>query len=187
MATILAVLLVFGSLTAVPALAQERDYDLHDNVILYSQQGEAYMERQEYDHAVNSFLAALKLNPFSNLSASIYNNLGLSYHHLGHYSLALASFQHAARIQPNYELYYKNMINSYAAGATLFEAQDQILGIIADNPDNAELTYILALMALELNQKKEASAYFERYLTLVPHSYLSQAANHHLIRLKANK
>ena len=164
----------------IPIHAQESVYDLHDNVILHARKGEAYIEAQQYYDALVSLQTALQLNPFSNMSASIYNNLGLSYYYLGEYPLALASFQHAARIQPNYELYYKNMVMTYATAKTLPHARQSMESILQANPDNSEIVYLLALITKEQGEKKMAKAYFERFLALKPHAHLAQSAKHHL-------
>ncbi len=155
-------------------------YDLHDNAILHTEEGIVLMERERYLEAAASFQAALRLNPYSAMSASIYNNLGLAFQKAQKYDLALASFQHAIRIQPNYELYYKNLIETYQAADRLSALETRLSQIYQRNPKNGEALFMLGLIAESQGNTKTAKALFSRFLELEPHSTLAEAAQKHL-------
>src|SRR5690606_20729662 len=109
-------------------------YDLRDNAISHAQNGQLFLERGQLTEAVEEFKAAIRLNPYTSLSASIYNNLGLAYRALGNYPYAFASFQRACRIQPSFSLHYKNLVETYAMAGQLEEVEKQLREIVEVNP-----------------------------------------------------
>lgn len=154
--------------------------DPQNNAILYSQQGEALAKLGRDAEAIEYFKAAIRLNPYAALAGPIYNNLGMAYRRVHSYPLALASFQHAFRIQPNYELFYKNMVDTYAEAGSLSDAIADLNDRVADNPDDGEAYYLLGLMAEVTGDMASAQAHFTRFLELKPNAYLTRAAQRHL-------
>lgn len=163
----------------VPVRAEDA-FDLRNNAVQHAERGILYLERSQPDAAIDEFLSALKLNPGSALSASLYNNLGLSYRAMGNHPLAVASFQHAIRLQPNYALYYKNLIETYARGGDLSEARRAFEHILSANPDNTEALFLMGLIYQETHQQNLAKETFQRFLKLEPHSTLADAARSYL-------
>jgi len=174
---LIALIILLISRTAVFA---EVSGEPQNNAIMYSQQGEALAKMGRDWEAIEYFKAAIRLNPYAALAGPIYNNLGMAYRRMGSYPLALASFQHAFRIQPNYELFYKNMIDTYSEAGSLSAAQADLNERIADNPDDAEAYYLLGLMAEASGDIATAQANFTRFLELKPNAYLTRAAQRHL-------
>jgi tetratricopeptide (TPR) repeat protein len=129
---------------------------------------------------VEEFKAALQLNPYTNLSASLYNNLGLAYRELHDYPLAYASFQRACRIQPTFALYYKNLIETYALAGQLNTVKQALQADLKRNPTDAEAWFMLGLLYKEQDSRKAAKACFERFLKLEPESEMAQAARNAL-------
>lgn len=151
-------------------------YDLKDNAILHARTGQLLLERGQAADAVEELKAALLLNPYTSLSASIYNNLGLAYRALGNYPYAYVSFQRACRIHPTFSLYYKNLIETYATAGQLKTVEQTLRSVTRSNPDNAEAWFMLGLLYKELNNRKQAQSCFERFLKLEPESEMARAA-----------
>jgi tetratricopeptide (TPR) repeat protein len=151
-------------------------YDLKDNAILHADNGQLLMERGQYAEAIEEFKAALQLNPYTNMSASIYNNLGLAYRALHNYPYAYASFQRACRIQPTFSLYYKNLIDTYAQAGRLNSVKVELQAAIQRDPGDAEAWYMLGLIYKHQGSKKAAKSCFDRYVKLEPESEMAQAA-----------
>ncbi len=167
-----------AGLCAMPTPAA--GYDFEDNVIAHARKGELLMGRRRYAEAIEEFRIALRLNPYSSLSAAVYNNLGISYLQLRNYPLALTSFQRAIRIQPNFELYYKNLIRTYQEQGSLSAARGHLGSIVALNPEDAEAWYLLGLAHERAGALKEAKDAFSRFSELQPHSRLAPAARNRL-------
>lgn len=163
-------LLCLGSGTASWA------YDLKDNAVLHGRNGQLLMDRGQYGEAAEEFKAALRLNPYTPLSAALYNNLGLAYREMGNYPLAYASFQHAFRIQPTYALYYKNLIETYARAGSLSKVENTLKAVLRENPLNSEGWFLLGLTYQESGDKKAAKTCFSQFLKLEPESGLAPAA-----------
>lgn len=153
-----------------------------DNAIMYTQQGMGLMKLERYAEAAGYFKASIQLNPYSAMSASVYNNLGIAYQQLGEFTLALASFQHAMRLQPNYEIYYKNLIETYERAGDLSAAKDALQAVVADNPENAEAQYLLGLIFEASGDINLAKSQFQRYLSLKPSATMAMAAKKHLLK-----
>lgn len=175
--TLLSSTLLLASLT-FPAGAMA--YDLRDNAIAHARNGQLLMERDRPAEAIDEFKAALLLNPYTSLSAALYNNLGLAYRAVGNYPYAFASFQRACRIQPTFSYYYKNLIETYAAAGRLGKAERALQAIVDKNPDNAEAWFMLGLLYKEQGNRKQAKLCFETFLKLEPESEMATAARNAL-------
>jgi tetratricopeptide (TPR) repeat protein len=138
------------------------------------------MERGQYELAIEEFKAALQLNPYTNVAASLYNNLGLAYRELHNYPYAYASFQRACRIQPTFSLYYKNLIETYALAGKLDTVKAELQGALQRDPGDAEAWYMLGLIYKEQNNRKASKACFERFIKLEPESEMAHAARNAL-------
>ncbi len=170
--------LVVGVLMATLFLlpAKGLAYDLKDNAIAHARNGQLLMERQQYDEAIEEFKAAIRLNPYASMAASIYNNLGMAYRLTHNYANAYASFQRAVRIQPPFALYYRNLIDTYRSAGQLPAVKTQLLTLTQDNPDNAEAWFLLGLTYQQEGNPNQAQPCFERFLKLQPEAELARAA-----------
>jgi tetratricopeptide (TPR) repeat protein len=151
-------------------------YDLHDNAILHARRGQLFLERQQPQDAIEEYKAAILLNPTTSMSAALYNDLGIAYRENGQATLAIASFQHACRIQPTYALYFQNLIETYVAAQQTAQAELELQRITQENPDDAEAWFMLGLLYKETGNRKQAKACLARFLKLKPESELAQAA-----------
>lgn len=155
-------------------------YDLKDNAIWHAQQGTLLMERERYEEAAEEFRASLRLNPYAAMASSVYNNLGIAYRYLGNYPLAMASFQRAIRMQPNYEIYYKNLVETWAMASRLPQAKANLEDLLLHNPADAEAWFLLGLIFEEWRDRETAKECFSRYVELEPHAALAAAAQKRL-------
>ena len=162
------------------AVVPSQALDLRDNAIMHAQRGTLLMEHERYEEAAEQFRASLRLNPYSAMAASAYNNLGVAYRYSGNYSLAMASFQRAIRMQPNYEIYYKNLVETWALAGRLPQAKTAMESLLGYNPANAEAWYFLGLIYEEWRQRETARECFSRYIEREPHSALATAAQKRL-------
>jgi len=151
-------------------------YDLKNNAIAHARNGQLLLERDRPAEAIDEFKAALLLNPYTSLSAAIYNNLGLAYRAVGNYPYAFASFQRACRIQPTFSYYYKNLIETYAAAGRLGRVESALQKIVTKNPDNAEAWFMLGLLYKEQGNRKQGKLCFDKFLKLEPESEMATAA-----------
>lgn len=154
--------------------------DLPENAIDYAQQATALMERKDYNGAALNYKKALRLNQSTAMAASLYNNLGLAYRADGKYTLAIASFQRAIRLQPGFELYYKNLIRTWQMSNTLDVALGMLEEAVGQNPSNAEAWYLLGLAQEKIGHPSLAQEAFQRFLQLEPNSKLADAVSAHL-------
>ncbi|WP_303675134.1 tetratricopeptide repeat protein [Vampirovibrio chlorellavorus] len=151
-------------------------YDLKDNAIAHARNGQLLMERQQYDEAIEEFKAAIRLNPYASMAASLYNNLGMAYRLTQNYPNAYASFQRAIRLQPPFALYYRNLIDTYRRAGQLPAVKSQLITRTRDNPDNAEAWFLLGLAYQQEGTPEQAQPCFERFLKLQPEAELARAA-----------
>ena len=151
-------------------------YDLHDNAILHANNAQQMMDLDRPAEAIEEYKAALQLNPYAGMAASLYNNLGLAYRSTGNYVYAYAAFQRACRIQPTFSLAFKNLIETYAAAGHLPEAESYFQARVTENPDNAEAWFMLGYIYKTNKNPKAAKACFERFLKLQPESEMARAA-----------
>ncbi len=138
------------------------------------------MVLQRYNEAIEEFKIGLRLNPYSSLSASLYNNLGIAYQKTRNFPMAISSYQRAIRIHPNFELYYKNLIQTYADARKLSSARNTMRHILSINPEDSEAWYLMGLIFDKMGEKQDARDAFSRFLKLEPESRLAQSARRYL-------
>ncbi|MEB3286864.1 MAG: tetratricopeptide repeat protein [Vampirovibrionales bacterium] len=167
---------VFAQSKLLPGKVAVEGYpNILDNAIEHNRQGTSLMKLERFLEAAEHFQAAIKLNPYSAMAAPLYNNLGIAYFRLGYYPLAVASFQYALRIQPDFNAYYQNIIDSYIKSNALADAQAELQEIVAENPEDAEAYYLLALIYQERDEIELADLCLAEFRKLKPHSALSNS------------
>lgn len=161
--------------------------DAANDAIAHNKKGIVFLESGYPLHAINEFKIAIMLNPNSTFSATLYNNLGRSYEMIRYYDLAIASYQHAIRINPNFSVYYKNLVNTYRIKKALPQAQKDYEKITRVNNQDAQAYFILALIYMEQTNNLKAKEALKTFLTLEPNIDLAQAAKKYLAKLEAKK
>ncbi len=166
--------LMFNVFCNVPAYAFDI-YNLGDNIIRHTHKGELLMDRRRYAEAAAEFQIALQFNQYSSLSAGLYNNLGLCYQHLKEWPLSMVSFQRAIRMQPNFAIYYRNLIDTYAKADNTLTAIEQMTRVTDRNPQDAEAWYILGMLHKKNGNNEQAMACLKQYQELQPNAPLAKA------------
>lgn len=154
----------------------QQPYDLKDNTIRHARNGQLLMERDQYDAAIEEFKAAIRLNPYASMAASLYNNLGLAYTRQQQFDLAYVSFQRACRLQPANALYYRNLLNVYSQAGQLSHLTQYLNQRLLENPSNAELWFMLGLSYQKQTLMSQAKQCFDQFIRLEPESQMAQAA-----------
>jgi tetratricopeptide (TPR) repeat protein len=167
-------LLIVGLFLQIPLSASA--YDMRDNAIMHAHLGQELMDLHRPADAIEEFKAALLLNPYADLAAPIYNNLGIAYRATGNYIYAYASFQRACRIQPTFSLAFKNLIDTYDDAGRLPEVETYLKTQLVGNPDNAEAWFMLGYIYKAHKNPRAAKACFQRFLKLEPESEMARAA-----------
>jgi len=157
-----------------PQASAREIYDLGDNIIRHVHKGEMLMDRKRYDEAVAEFKIALEFNQYSSMSSGLYNNLGLCYLHLKDWPMALAAFQRAIRMHPNFALYYRNLVYTYVKSGNSGLAIDQLLAVTDRNPADAEAWYLLGTLYQQEKNPSEAQQCFQRFVDLQPNAPLAK-------------
>ncbi|MDY6986229.1 MAG: tetratricopeptide repeat protein [Candidatus Thermoplasmatota archaeon] len=91
--------------------------------IEYNSIGKELYESQEYDKAIEYFLAAIKLEPDY---AEAHSNLGLVYYHLEMYEESLSEFKIAVSIEPTIPEYRIYLAAAYERNGMVEEAIDEL-------------------------------------------------------------
>lgn len=154
--------------------------DLRDNATRHLDLATNHMKYGQYQQAIGEFQIAIRLNPHTAVTASLFNNMGICFQKTQQYPQAMSSFQHAIKLQPGFELYYKNLIDTYRQAGVLGTAQDKLRLILDQNPYDGEAWFLLALLHEENEDYEAAKLAFFKYLQLEPNSQLAVAARRHL-------
>ncbi|MBY0450780.1 MAG: tetratricopeptide repeat protein [Cyanobacteria bacterium] len=153
---------------------------IRSNIIKHSQEGQLFLEREQYGNAVSEFKIALQLNPSASLAAPLYNNLGVAFRESGEYLFAVASFQRAIRLTPSTELYYKNLVATYDRFGKLVKAYEGFGRTTKINPSDGEAWFLLGLINERVGRTQMARQAFKKCRQLEPNSLLAEAAKSHL-------
>ncbi|MDH4379769.1 MAG: tetratricopeptide repeat protein [Vampirovibrionales bacterium] len=128
-----------------PLKAELRWIDVKQNALRFEKKGVQAMAIEDYLTAIDAFQLGIRLNPDSKLSASLYHNLGLSFRAIKDYPRAIRAAQHAMMLHPDFEMYRFHLIRTYEAAGLLPQAQQEFEHLLAENPDNNEVTSLLQL------------------------------------------
>jgi tetratricopeptide (TPR) repeat protein len=154
--------------------------DLRGNATMHADMANTLMNSERYAEAIGEYQIALRLNPHSAVAATLFNNLGLCFRKLGQTQQAIASFQHAIHVQPGFEYYYRNLIQTYRQAGHLPMAFQTLRNIVTRNDHDAEAWFLLGLVLEEVQEDRAAQKAFSRFLELEPNSQLAEAARRHL-------
>ncbi len=167
---------------AVPrAVAAGTDYyRMDDNAIWHFHQAQKWMEVEEYDAAAREFQIAIRLKPSTLMTASLYNDLGWAYLGLRDYPKAIVSFQQATTLNPNFSLYYENLVKAYQKAGALSTAQEQLSDAVAMNPDDGPAWFLLGLIQQASGDGTAGQSSLRRFVQLNPDSELADAARLYL-------
>lgn len=148
------------------------------------QQATFLMNERRIPEAIWTYQEAIRPNPVAPVTAPVYNNLGLAYNEMKEYSLATVCFQRAIRLQPQFALYYKNLVETYRLDGQLDTAKTTLQQAVEINPHHAEAWLMMGLIAEKQGQSQEALDAYETFITLAPGSALAQSVRQKLQQLK---
>ena len=92
-------------ISACTAVTEGSRYSGKDLAWAYDNRGNAYLENKDYDHAVDDFNEAVRLNPKDTIG---YDGRGLAYVSKNDYDRGIADFNKAMQIDPKFKWAYSN-------------------------------------------------------------------------------
>jgi len=122
-----------------------------------------YQKRRSFNQAANYYSRAAEIAP----SPELYNYLGTALTYQGHYSQALAKFQEAIKLDPNYASAYRNMGITYYYMSKFQDSVAAEQRAIALNPNSPEAFFFIAQSYDKGNNRGQAISYYNQFLKLV--------------------
>lgn len=154
------------------------------NAVWHNEKGLFYLEMKYYIAAIKEFQLAIKLNPESEVSATFYNNLGMTYHKINNYHGAEIYFKKAIELKPYYLDFRKNLIEVYKKENILNEKADYYNQLIIKDPKDLESYIMLGLIHKNYGNKDYAVMYFNKFLQLAPEFGVSRQIKEIIKNLK---
>lgn len=159
-----------------------------ENAVTLHQKGQALLAEKRYDDAVEVYQKAVELNPFSALSANLYNGLGqaeLAYSGrlnangytkaaTEHYGKAVMSYQYAIALQPDFEDHYVGLVKAWEAANRLKLAKDQLRALLNFNPADGWGWYLYAQVEKSLGNYENEMSAMREFVKLQPRSNVKQ-------------
>jgi tetratricopeptide (TPR) repeat protein len=150
-------------------------YVYRENASSHELLAEVHLRNGNVQAAIRAYQEAISLNPESAQTAPLYNNLGKAYEAGGYYQQALVSYQYATQLQPDFEVYYQNLVDLYQKAKQLADAERLLTQIVTKNPNDGWAWFLLALVQLRQatgSQSKAALAgkSLKRFTALEPRS-----------------
>ncbi len=116
----------------------------------YSRRGSAYMQKGDYDHAIQDYDDAIRLNPND---APAYNDRGSAYFYKGDYDRAIQDFNEAIRLNPNFVEAYYNRGDACLFQSNLTAAMADFEHVISAEPSSSMVVY--AALMLHVAMKRQ--------------------------------
>jgi lipoprotein NlpI len=116
----------------------------------YYDRGEVYIDKDDYDRAIQDFDEAIHLN--SN-DAKAYNNRGVAYQKKGDYSRAIQDYDQAIRLNANYTIAYSSRGYAYFAQSNSNAAIADFVHTVATEPSSSAAVY--AVLMLHVIMKRQ--------------------------------
>lgn len=167
-------LLMVALLFPWPALGQE-SHVYRENASRLAQQAMAHLRENRPMEAIQLLQQAIKLDPYSAATASHYNNLGLAYRQVNQPELAMVSFQFAMRLQPDFALYYQNLVGSWQQADRLEAARAQLEQFTQQYPLDGSAWLLLGYVYQAAGQSTAQQRAWQQFLALEPYSAMRPA------------
>jgi Flp pilus assembly protein TadD len=131
--------------------------------------GSVYLKQEKPREARDSFERAVKLRAsYPDTLPNAWNNLGLLATREGHMDEAVAHFQEALRISPDYWVALENLGNAYRSQKRWDEARTTLERALAARPQDPEANYNLAMVFAQTDDPNRAYEYLRKALELRP-------------------
>ena len=159
------------------AVSLKDDYSEAHNYI-----GTLYMDRGQWQKAIDSFDKALKNYLYETPGLALYNS-GWAYYNLQNYDMAMSRYQQAQRqdgmtnLQPQIE---KSIGLIYIKKSDLNQAREHLKKSVQLNPSLYDAHFFLAETYLKLKDSANAKISFQQVVKLAPQSPLGQKALEYL-------
>lgn len=141
-----------------------------ENAVVLNKNAEALLRQGRAQEATQTYQQALRFNPGSSLSATLYNGMGQSYETQGQYAQAVMSYQYAIGYQPDFALPYQNLVRLWKRAQRLPAARDNLQTILAFNPDDGWAWYLMAQVQAALGDFMLEQEAMRRFVRLEPRS-----------------
>jgi len=166
---------IIGSGFAKPSASGTFRIDASKNAVWHNAVGLRYLEEHCYYAAVQEFKISLSLNPNSQSSAIVYNNLGRAYMELGFAKEAEDCFERALSLYGLNFDYYKNLTNCYVA---LGKAKQKIEEY--KKSENPLDKVMLGLLYVQTGQKRAGMITLDSYCMSEPDLILTGGVREYL-------
>ena len=93
------------SIDACTALIQSGRQNKSGLAEMFSDRGNAYFRKGDYDRAIQDYDQAIQLKPDS---AQVFNNRGNALTHMSRFDRAIADYDQATRLRPDYAMAFNN-------------------------------------------------------------------------------
>jgi Flp pilus assembly protein TadD len=131
--------------------------------------GSVYLKQEKTGDARENFERAVKLSPsYPDTLPNAWNNLGLLATREGHMDEAVAHFQNALRVSPDYWIALENLGNAYRLQKRWDEARKTLARALAARPQDPEANYNLAMVFAQTDDPERAYEYLRKALQLRP-------------------
>ncbi|HEY4492324.1 MAG TPA: tetratricopeptide repeat protein, partial [Acidobacteriota bacterium] len=130
----------------------------------HNQRGLLYIQKKEPRNALVEFSKAIDLQP----KAAYYNNLGIAYQRLGQLDKAEAAYNHALKLNPDYEECEANLAFLQVEQKRWDEALAHLKKITSRNAKLWQARLALGFALEHLQKKEEALKVYRKLLAEVP-------------------
>ncbi len=131
--------------------------------------GSVYLKQERNREARETFERAVKLIPnYPDTGPNAWNNLGLLATRDGRITEAIANFQEALRLSPDYWIALENLGNAYRQQKRWDEARSALERAVAARPKEPEANYSLAMVYAQTDDTDRAYQYLQTALQLRP-------------------
>lgn len=127
--------------------------------------GYALSQLERFDEAQQHLTEALRLDP---ASADAFYLLGIAHRAKNHIELAVAAWQSALAVKPDFEACRRDLIFALAQHGDLASAQATALAGLAISPRSADMPYLLGNIHTTRGELAEAATRYEEALALNP-------------------
>jgi tetratricopeptide (TPR) repeat protein len=125
----------------------------------------AYMQKGQYDNAIEQFTVALRQEP---LNANVYYGLAQAYNKLGKFDEEIAAYKQAVAVNPKMTGALLNLGNAYQEKKMYDAAIREYKKALVAEPNNARLYYNIGVAYSRLEKHAEAAKEFVAAIALDP-------------------
>ena len=149
--------------------------------------GSVYLEQQKNTEARESFTRAVQLQAnYPGTQQRAWNNLGILAAREGHSEEAIANFQQALKIDPDYGVAIDNLANVYRQARRWDDAKAEFRRALQLNAQDAEANYGMGMVFAQLDDAEHASEFLQKALAARP-AYPEALNNLGILYLRTNR